>query len=170
MNISDKKLREFSAQLSSGDPLVVLNTIEILRNEDPFLGAIKLLAEVYDRTENSEIRSGISEFMNDMKESTARLEVIKEINKLYKQATIRMLVSSCWQSGLDYSPYAADFAVAFNKGDYPTAIECFTVIEEASQYLSMEERSHVISILMENEPVNSSEKSALVSELIKMLE
>ena len=49
---------------------------------------------------------------------------MNEIRKPWKDDTISMLVSSCWQSGLDYSEYSMDFAKVFLKGDYVTAIEC----------------------------------------------
>ena len=51
-----------------------------------------------------------------------------------------MLVSSCWQSGLNYSEYSTDLAEVFLKGDYVTAIECLTVIEESVNELSKAEK------------------------------
>ena len=74
--------------------------------------------------------------MNDLKDQTACEEVIKEIRKQWKADTISMLVSSCWQSGLNYSDYSLDLAKVFLKGDYVTAIECLTVIEESVHELS----------------------------------
>ncbi|MCK7536379.1 MAG: hypothetical protein MZV63_38065 [Marinilabiliales bacterium] len=62
-----------------------------------------------------------------------RTEIIAEIQKAMESTTqSAMLVSSCWQSGLDYSDYSADFAKVFLKGDYATSIECITVIEESA--------------------------------------
>ena len=44
--------------------------------------------------------------MNDLKDQSVSKEIITEIRKPFKPSTIRMLVSSCWQSGLDYSEYS----------------------------------------------------------------
>ena len=66
-----------------------------------------------------------------------------------------MLVSSCWQSGLNYSDYSLDLAKSFLKGDYVTAIECLTVIEESVHELSREKKDEIIKSLEEN-PLSSS--------------
>ncbi len=63
-------------------------------------------------------------------------EVINEIRKPWKSDTISMLVSSCWQSGLNYSDYSLDLAKVFLRGDYVTAVECLTVIEESVHEMS----------------------------------
>lgn len=169
MKRSDKKLTELAQKLTSSNPDIVLNAITKLRNEDPFAGAIGLLTETYDSSDNQIIKNYIRDFMNDIKESSAREEIIYEINRNHKKTTIAMLVASCWQSGLDYSLYIADFARAFNNGDFATAIECYTVIEESYEYLTRKNRDEIISILEENKTINPPEKSALMVELVNML-
>ncbi len=82
----------------------------------------------------------IEDFLNDLKDQSVRTEVIAEIRKPWKANTISMLVSSCWQSGLDYSDYLADMAKVFLEGDYATAIECMTVIEESVQEQQQEKK------------------------------
>ena len=74
-------------------------------------------------------------------------EIITEIRKPFKQSTISMLVSSCWQSGLDYSEYSADMAEVFLRSDYVTALECLTVIEESVHELSLAKRNEIINII-----------------------
>lgn len=169
MKKSDKKLSELSHRLKSANPNIVMDAIARLRNEDPFTGAIGLLTETYNNTEDQIIKDKICEFMNDIKESAAREEIIHEIKGNYKNPTIAMLVSSCWQSGLDYSIYISDFARAFNNGDYATALECYTVIEESLKNLSRKERDNIIMILEEGKTGNLPDKSALLAELVSML-
>jgi hypothetical protein len=166
---SEKKLKELAGKLNSNNPNLVIETISLLRNEDPFSGAIQLLVDYYDKSDNQAVRNKIRDFMNDLKESSARQEVMGEVKKVYKQSTIAMLVSSCWQSGLDYSSFAPDLAVAFNNGDYATALECFTVIEEFSGYLSRKTKDQVVNILRENEAKIRSDKSSLMLELVSIL-
>ena len=81
-----------------------------------------------------------------------------------------MLVSSCWQSGLDYSDYVTDMARIFLEGDYATAIECMTVIEESVKNSSRERKDEIIRILEDSYPANTNEKFALTRELITILE
>jgi hypothetical protein len=97
------------------------------------------------------------------------MEVVAEIKKFYKPETISMLVSSCWQSGLDYSEFVIDFTNLFITGDYVTALECFTVIEESGQIIPASERSKIISLLKRNHEMSFVEKNSLLQALIKVL-
>lgn len=169
MTGQEKRLKQLEARLKGGNAGAVIDTITSLRSEEPCEGAISLLTELYNTSLNTIIKNRIQEFMNDMKESSLRGEVVAEIRKDYKKDTIKMLVSSCWQSGLDYSPYASDFAMIFNTYDYETAVECFTVIEGCSPYLTRKTKDHIIVILRENDEIITTDKSALMKELVTVL-
>jgi hypothetical protein len=167
---SDKKVNELSELLNKDNKTVIAGAIETLRQEVPFKGAIGLLTALYNRTEDNEIKKEIADFMNDLKDQAACEEVISEIRKEWKSDTISMLVSSCWQSGLNYSEYSIDLARVFLTGDYITAIECLTVIEETAQDLSKEKRAEVIKLIEDNPIPRVNEKSTLMLELISILE
>ncbi len=166
---SEKKLKELNLIVSEENSVKVTEAIESLRDEEPHEGVIGLLISFYDRSDNSSIRRVIKEFLNDMKDSSACKEVIAEIKKDWKADTINMLVSSCWQSGLDYSDYSADLAKVFLAGDYLTAIECFTVIEESVQKISREKKDEIIKIIREDSHSGHVEKTVLTLELISIL-
>ena len=166
---SDKKLKELSEIFNKDNNILITNAIEQLREEQPFEGAIGLLTSLYDKSDDIQIRRAIEGFMNDIKDQSASIEIINEIRKVWKSDTISMLISSCWQSGLDYSEYSADMAKVFLTCDYVTAIECLTVIEESSSELSKEKKDEIIKLLEEN-PVNQiSEKATLTLELLTIL-
>ncbi len=167
---SEKKIRELSEILNKGNIIVIPAAIELLRHEKPFEGAIGLLTSFYDKTENNSLRKIIAGFMNDLKDQTVCREVINEIRKQWKSETISMLVSSCWQSGLNYSDYSLDMAKVFLRSDYVTAVECLTVIEETVQEMSKSDKDEIIKLL-EDSPVSKvTEKQALTLELITILE
>ena len=167
---SDKKIKELSEILNKDNNIVITKAIEMLRQEKPFEGAIGLLTSYYDKTSDFSVRKSISGFMNDLKDQTACEEVITEIRKTWKPDTISMLVSSCWQSGLNYAGYSTDLARIFIVGDYVTAIECLTVIEESVNELSKEGRSEIIRLIEEGTPSATDEKKALMLELFSILE
>jgi hypothetical protein len=167
---SEKKIGELVEVLKKDDYLIIAGAIELLRQEKPFEGAIGLLTAFYNKTDDSEIRKTISGFMNDLKDQTACAEVIEEIRKDWKPDTVSMLVSSCWQSGLNYADYSEDLAKIFLKGDYVTAIECLTVIEETVEDLSTEKKAELINLIKENPFSTGNEKSTLTNELIAILE
>ena len=165
-----KKLRELSAILSNRNKVQVSEAIKMLREEEPYEGVIGLLASFYNETEEESIQKTIEEFFNDLKDQSVRPEVIAEIRRPWKSNTISMLVASCWQSGLDYSDYLVDMAKVFLKGDFATAIECMTVIEESVHNSSRERKDEIINILMESSLSYINDKSPLSLELITILE
>jgi hypothetical protein len=166
---SEKKVNELALKLSNKNPAIVVSAIDFLGNQDPFSGAIQLLANLYDTSDTDMIRDRICSFMNDLKVTSLREEVITEIKRSHNAGTITMLVSSCWQSGMNYSPWAADLAMVFCSTGYETALECFTVLEESAHSLPDEKKRELVSILEENYTKETSEKSILYRELISIL-
>jgi hypothetical protein len=166
---SEKKLKALAADLKKDNYLVISEAIDLLRDEQPFEGAIAILTSFYDETEDHTIRKAIENFMNDLKEPSANIEVINEIRKQWKPDTTSMLVSSCWQSGLDYSDYSLDLAQIFLKGDYVTAIECLTVISETANKLSRKKKDEIIKIIEESPLSPVVEKRTLNFEMLSIL-
>jgi hypothetical protein len=169
MKTSEKKVMELALKLNDINISHVVAAIDSLRNQDPFSGAVRLLANLYDGTNTDEIREHIRNFMNDLKDSSVREEVITEITGPHDQGTLTMLVSSCWQSGLDYSPWVSDLALVFCNSDFATALECFTVLEESSHALTPQKKKELIKILKESDNRKVPEKSALAGDLISTL-
>jgi hypothetical protein len=166
---SEKKVKDLSLLLSKENTLIIAEAIGLLRDEEPFEGAIGLLAYFYDKTEDQMVRRTIEGFMNDLKDQAVTSEIMTEIRKPFKQSTKSMLVASCWQSGLDYSEYSKDLVEIFLSSDYLTALECFTVIEESAHRLTRKKKNEIISIIDEFSPVSDNEKEKLTHELIAVL-
>jgi hypothetical protein len=169
MSDSEKRLKELEVKLKSGNSVLVISTISSLRGKKPLKGVIRVLTELFNITSETAVRKHVEEFMNDLKELSLRGEVIAGIRKNYKAETIKMLIASCWQSGLDYSTYASDFALIFSTCDLETAIECFTVIEGFSTLIPRKTKDHMIIIIKEHEENRTKEKSALMLELVSVL-
>jgi hypothetical protein len=166
---SDEKLNRLSKILNTRDITLVTEAIEQLREEQPFEGAIGLLTSYYNNNDDNSIRKTIGEFMNDLKDQAITAEIINEIRKKWNPSTISMLISSCWQSGLDYSEYCTDLANVFIEGDYVTALECLTVIEESAQGLTRKKKDAIIKIIDERPVSMLKEKAELKLELLSIL-
>ena len=167
---SDEKIKLLNEILNKDNNIVITEAIELLRQEKPFAGAIGLLTAYYDKTDDFSIRKTITGFINDLKDQSVCQEVIEEIRKQWKPDTISMLVSSCWQSGLNYSDFSLDLAKVFLEGDYITAIECLTVIEESIQNLNKATRDKILKMLEESPVTQITEKKELMLELISILD
>jgi hypothetical protein len=166
---SEKKVKELSVLLLKENNILISEAIGLLRDNEPFEGAISLLVSLYDKSNDSSVRKAIEGFMNDLKDQAASKEIITEIRKPFKQSTISMLVSSCWQSGLNYTEYSNDFVDVFLRSDYVTALECLTVIEESAHQLSPAKRKAIIKIIEEYPVHASNEKKGLTHELVTIL-
>lgn len=166
---SDKKLNRLSATIGRKNILAITEAIRELRNEEPYEGAIELLATLYDNTDDRGLHRIIEEFFNDIKEKSARPEIIAEIRKPWKQDTINMLVSSCWQSGLDYSEFLDDLITVFIRGDYATSVESMTAIAESLSNCSRKRKNELIKMIEDSPLTGTNEKSALSLELISIL-
>jgi hypothetical protein len=166
---SERKVKELSKLLSNENGTVISEGIGLLRNEEAFEGAISLLASFYDKSEDVAVKKTIEDFLNDIKDQSVSNEIITEIRKPFKLSTISMLVSSCWQSGLNYSGFTADLAEVFLRSDYVTALECLTVIEESAHELSPAKRKAIIKIIEEYPVQLLNEKRGLTLELISIL-
>lgn len=170
MTSIENKRKELEHILSKENFVKIAAAIKLLRNQSSFNGAIGLLVAYYDDSDNNSIKRLIKDFLNDLKDQASCGEIVTEIKKDIKPDTLRMLVSSCWQSGLDYAVYSSDFADLFVTADYITAIECFTVIESSVQNITRAKKDEIIGKIRESSPDGASEKSALALELISVLE
>ena len=169
MTSSQNKRKELEHILSNENFVKITGSIKMLREGSPFRGAIELLVAYYNKSDNSSVKRLIREFLNDLKDQSSCEEVIAELKKEMKPETLTMLVSSCWQSGLNYSGYTSDFAGLFLAGDFMTAIECFTVIESSVHNMTRREKDSLIKQIREGS-TGIGEKTALALELISMLE
>jgi len=166
---SDKKLAELSKTLLNGKYNEINARISILRAEEPFKGAIRLLARFYDETGKDELKLIISAFFNDLKERSGQAEVIEALGSVVNPASKAMLASSCWQSGLDYSGYAVELADTFIAGDYLTSLECFTVLDNCSASLNDRDRAEIIFRLQNEKVKFDPPKQKLAMELITVM-
>ncbi|MCI0523373.1 MAG: hypothetical protein L0Y37_06945 [Bacteroidales bacterium] len=166
---SDKKITELNRILNGGRHYEIEEKIGVLRTGEPYEGAIRLLALFYDNTEDESIKLIISDFFNDMKQSSGRAEVIESISAVRKPASKAMLACSCWQSGLDYSDHALALAEIFMEGDYLTSLECFTVIDTCSGMITETDRVAIINRLEKAAATYEKAKQQLTRELIAVL-
>ncbi|MDP4223260.1 MAG: hypothetical protein Q8868_08110 [Bacteroidota bacterium] len=164
------KRKELEHILLNGNFVKISNAIKTLRNEPPFTGAIELLVSLYDKINDKSIKNLVRNFLNDLKDQSLCREVVFSLKNDLKPETKMMVISSCWQSGLNYSEFSADFAELFLSGDYMTAIECFSVIEASAGRMPRGKKDEILRIIQERPVGAGDEKAGLLKELISILE
>jgi len=80
-----------------------------------------------------------------------------------------LLVSACWQCGLDFSPFIDQFIDLVIEEDYYTSLEAFSVIEENVTNLNSQQRSARLEFIRSKFEFLSSEKRLLVNELMSLM-
>ncbi len=166
---SPEKIKKLTSLLEKGNPVIISEAVQMLREDEPFEGAVELLAAYYDKNCGVMVNNAIQSFMNDLKDKSLRVEVIREIKATHKPETTSMLVASCWQSGLDYSGYCIDFTEIFLCSEYSIAVECMTVIEESLPALTTKEKHSIASRLRSGIAEETAAKKALAMDLISVI-
>jgi len=137
------------------------------------LKELPLILGVLDLFDNNPIESQIIETVSNIKVKEAHKIIIDAILKS-KQSTgnLRAYMQICWQSALDFAPNIALFIEIFIEGDYRTALEAFTVIENIlldSTYKDKDKRLFLDTINNHLKTMDS-DKLTLAKELILVLE
>lgn len=166
---SDKKLNELAKTLINPDKSLVASKIEMLRNEESFEGAIELLANHYENCNEMDIKVLIAGFFNDLKNPEAKPAVINAIRSSKKDETRLMLITSCWQSGMNYSENVDDFTEFFLENSYDIGFECLTVIEQCVEDIDLKKKKEIIGLLKGKKASQPADKEPLLNELVNVL-
>ncbi|MCF8372541.1 MAG: hypothetical protein K9H64_13005 [Bacteroidales bacterium] len=160
--------QDIVAELKSGNPVKVSSALGRLRTD----GNVAYLSIIFDElleTVDDVIRKNISGFLNDLKDQQVVDSFIEAIHDQKYQAVLPLLISACWQNGLDFSDHAETFAGAFIKGSFIVSIEAFSVFDNMVDSISLAERNSVCMKLKSALPEMEIEKQKLARELISLL-
>lgn len=160
--------QEIISELKSGSPVKVISALGWLRME----GDVAYLPYIYDvllETVDDEIRQSLAGFLNDLKDQDAVGSIVGAICKQKYKAVLPILVSACWQNGLDFSDHPETFAGAFISESFIVAIEAFSVFDNMVDRISLAKRERVLMKLKSAIPEMIVEKQKLAYELISLL-
>jgi len=113
--------------LESADSLKVIDTIEELRSSGR-ASDIPLLVELLHLSQNSEIKTKITDLFANLKESNAIPLIVEAIQNQKYAPELKELVACCWENGLDYSNYLSLFVGLLIDNEFEIAFEAYTVI------------------------------------------
>lgn len=165
----NRKLKQQITALRSSNRSAILETIKELRSD----GDVSVLPELFNLMliqEDEEILSQITSLLNDLKNKEAAEILARAIgNPEYRQIQTTLL-AACWQNGLSYGKYLPTFVDALISGSYESAIEAFTVIEEAVGELEPNERISLVRSMKSRLKQVEEQKKILYVELVKVIE
>jgi len=169
MNTQKKKIDDaLLKRLWSEDSIKALTALRELKK----VGHCDYLPELLrllNETRNEELKKELEFFLCDIRDKGCIPYIIDSLNNDQFQHVKNIIVSSCWQSRMDYSHHLDTFIQLFIKEDYLTALEAFTVIEESLLDISEEKIEEYRLRLMSSIEDIAIEKKPLLKELINLM-
>ncbi len=166
-NTRKKKLSLILADLKSGSGPKVVQALDALQVYGDYT-AIEPLFLFLLESQDENSKALVLEFLCNLKDSKSMLMVMDVLNQSRFQPIRREILTTIWNSPLDYSLYLQDFVKIAVENDYLDTLECLTVIENLEG--PFEEKSLLESLLHlkdyhEGKYSKSREKDQLMSEI-----
>jgi len=160
---------QLAQALRSTNAHVLKQSLEKVRVE----GQTPLLIEIFDlmlRQKEGEIYDLCCALLNDLKTQEAADQLAMALGQEEYLSIQKDLVAACWQNGLSYAAHVEAFAKLALEGSYETAIEAFTVLEEAAGELELSQRDALAEKLRHGLLDCPEDKKALLMELVKIVD
>jgi hypothetical protein len=121
----------------------------------------------------SEKNALILEFLSCLKDRKARKVMMDLIQHQDLNALQQLLLSTIWNSPLDYTDYLEVFVELAIKGDFMVSLECLTIIENLDgpfSEKSVMESQVLLGEYADSNPDKNSQKGALMSEIALLIQ
>jgi len=166
--LSEKQQVVTKNLLSMNDEQVISLIQEFRLNGELFI--VEPLIEMLYSNRGQALKNSILEFIRDIKNQVAVIIITKSIQKHISDKYTTGLVSACWQSSLDFSDELTVFFDILCNGDYQTAFEAFTVIENSIGNVSQDNINLYMATIESKLKITPVEKQTLLTEMMAMLE
>lgn len=168
--ISKKDREGVIKDLKSNDEKLALKAITKLKKGADSSYVADILSALRDTTEIG-IENAISQMLFDLKDQEAVEELVTQLNNPEFFDIRVIMLSACWQSGLDLSHRLPDFITVASTGNYMECLEVLTVIENWEEIKNSE--------MLENETLrlraylsesDTPENDEMIFSIIEVLE
>ena len=132
-----KKVAELLNQLQKADSKAQIQAIKDLKIHGNQT-AIEPLVRCYVESTNNVVKSEIENLLNTLKVNDVQEAVIDCLSNPEFETAYQMILSSIWNSNLDYSDYLNEIVETAVNGDFMMAMECLTIFENMEFSLSEE--------------------------------
>lgn len=168
---ANKKVQELIGNLQKPEPKNQIQAIKDLKVHGDE-SAIEPLINLFVETSNNVVKSEVVQLLNTLKADNVQEAMIECLNNEEYEAGHQTILSSIWNSNLDYSDYLNDIVTAGVNGDFMAAMECLTIFENMEAELT--EEKIMPPLLTLNQYLNDnlgeeSPKHSLLSEVAVFL-
>ena len=165
------KIESLLLDVKSSNTAIVKTAFEGLKivGEPSILLPIILELNTKNHTEKNAL---ILEFLACLKDSKARSIMMDLIQQTELKEYQQLLLSTIWNSPLDYTDYLEVFVDLALKGDFIITLECLTIIENLDgpfSEKSVMEAQVLLGAYAESIPDKNSQKGMLISEIALLI-
>lgn len=170
-NTRKKKLNLLLADLKAGSPAKITQALDALQVYGDYTIIEPLFLFLLESSDETS-KALVLEFLCNLKDSKSVLMVMDCLHQSRFQPIRREILTTIWNSPLNYSFYLQDFVRIAVENDYLDTLECLTVIENLDG--PFEEKSLYESLLYlkdyhEGLYPKSREKDQLMSEIALLI-
>lgn len=165
------KIAKLLEDIATGVPSKITTALDSLQvyGDDSI---IEPLIQSLDHIQDEKSIAEIIEFLSSLKSSTAVEKVIEIVfDPAYAAHQVRIL-STIWNSPLDYSKYLSDFVSLAVKGNFMATLECLTIIENLEgpfTEASILESQLLLKDYLEGTYAKDPQKDHLISEIALLI-
>ena len=165
------KIESLLLDVKSSNTAIVKTAFEGLKivGEPSILHPIILELNTKNHTEKNAL---ILEFLACLKDRKARSVMMDLIQQAELKEYQQLLLSTIWNSPLDYTDYLEVFVDLALKGDFIITLECLTIIENLDgpfSEKSVMEAQVLLGAYAESNPDKNSQKGMLISEIALLI-
>ena len=147
-NLKGKKIEELLSNLDSTDTKVKIKAIKSLKVHGNETIIEQLLEELLTTT-NAGVKLEIVDLLNTAKSTKVPAKIAKALTEKKFVPIRQVLLTTIWNSGLDYRPYLKEIITVGTEGEMMDAIECITIIENIEGELSEDQLFEPLIVLTE---------------------
>lgn len=144
--MNDKHTENIIKQLQSKNNDDLQKTLERIRNQGND-ALLEHLGNLYISNTNAIIRNKIAAIFMDLKQQSSVKFLIKMLQETDNDALKKLILSSCWQSRLDFTQDLEIFIDFVIHANFELSFEAFSVIENVEQKISHQRKHELMDYI-----------------------
>lgn len=160
------KIKQLLQDIESNQSAKISTALDGLQ----LVGDERVIAPLVDvlRKLSAENQALVVEFLSSLKHTPSKAEIMKAVLDDTNGDVLTILLSTIWNSPLDYSEYIGEFVRLAVQRDFMVTLECLTILENLEGPF---EESHILECqlqlrdYLEGAHEKSSQKNHLISEI-----
>lgn len=154
--------------LNSANPDIVVDAIEALRASGK-TSDVPVLLDLLVQSQHPEVKAKITGLFANLKEKETIPMLVNAIQDQKYAAVQKQLISSCWENGLDYTPYLSVFVDLLIEKEFQVAFEAYTVITNMEKAIDQRLIDIEIEKLDKAMHTTTAEKKSLMLDVVDFL-